>query len=1022
MESGRPNITSKQEFSYAGSGKAGDLMTGLWDETSFAYRFIRHLVVIVSVSFVVYLASVQAWESYEISVGYRAVLAFLTIECASASLFQSREDSSPIPVLFVSFFVFSSIDSMIGSAEQLFSASSPLGLQSAARTASDLAVLSILGVLLLITSSLNHRLADKRKPTLYRITVSILILCLAVQGVIQYIILAMSWAVMVSGFVFGLVALVTLTVSGVQLSKVVHYPHQTDRVRLLLGPVVLGLSAIPLLFSLIWPSAVWTMSMTLQLAGFFLLYLAQAMPMLRSTSLGRAKSYAVAFTVSMLVIAPLLVTVAAKVVMPTFHLVDFGAYTLSHVGISALSSVMAFLVFSYSRRKPDKRYFPLILMFAIQALVEMGQIGIGQLSGVGETASFVAYIVGSVVVSIGLLLVIGWAGQPQDNESRLGVWLLKGFGVVFVISLIGQSIAFLLVTSISDMASSPLGQVILLSVNLGNVFGYTYLCFLLLKSSQGTFTVELTAVTFLALWIAPNILRSVFNEWSAGWWSAEVLLLLGLLAGPAFLGTLYMGSYLRAETSQKRATLYADILVHDIGNYHQAILSALELLDMKGVPPEVEENARAGALDALARASELTGSVRQLARADAAKSEQLVPVDLAACITDAVRQVAVRTPEIDAHIRFESEEHYYVDANSLLIDLFLNLFHNAIQYSPSEKRIDVEVSSIVFRGRNHWEVRVVDRGAGIAPEQKKKLFSRFMEGARGTGLGLSLVRTLTDAFGGDILVEDRVVGDFTKGTVFVVRLPVSVTSKFLKTRLKGGLERAIHAALTGLYPIVVIGSQAEVRFTIDMLRIYAAHRTDLRACYDITSSECQIGTCDIEGMPGGSSRGLPSHYVVVDFTSQSVTGGASCRACMDFLERTSSLPANDLRKVALEQVSQVLGNANELARILSEEEPSRSSDLAAWKTRLSPESREVALDVLQGQSGLGRFLREAGMVCPPSVLAGYDKQLIVVGDRVLPTGRPSQDDMSEILKRMAAAVKDLVGSEVYASIESKSGI
>jgi len=997
-------------------------MTESWSETSTANRFIRHLVVVISVSFVVYMASVQAWESYEISVGYRAVLAFLTIECASASLFQSREDSSPIPVLIVSVFVFSSIDSMIGSAEQLFSASSPLALQSAAQTASDLAVLSLLGALLLVTSSLSCRLADKRKITLYRTMMLMLILCLAVRGVVHYLILTLSWAVTVMGFMFGLVALVTLTAAGVQLSKQVRYPHQTDRVRLLLGPVVLGLSAVPLLLSLIWPSAVWTLSMTLQLAGFFLLYLALAMPMLRSTALGRGKSYAVAFSVSMLVIAPLLVTVAAKVVTPTFHLVDFGAYTLSHIGISALSSVMAFLVFSYSKRKPAKRYFPLILMFVIQAFVEMAQIAIGQLSGVGETASFVAYIVGSLVVSVGLLLVIRWSGETQDDEGRLGVWLVKGLGMVLVMSLIGQAIGFVLVASAPDVASSPLGQIILLSVNLVNVFGYTYLCFLLLRSSHGTFTVELTAVTFLALWIAPNILRSVFDEWSAGWWSAEVLLLLGLLAGPAFLGTLYMGSYLRAETSQKRATLYADILVHDIGNYHQAILSALELLDMKSLPPDVEENAKAGALAALARASELTRSVRQLAKADAARSEQLVPVDLAACITDAIKQVAVSTPEIDAHLRFDSEEHYYVDANSLLIDLFLNLFHNAIQYSPGEKRIDVEISSAVFRGGSYWEVRVADRGTGIAPEQKKKLFSRFMEGARGTGLGLSLVRTLTDAFGGEISVEDRVIGDFTKGTVFVVRLPVSVASRFLRSRLKGGLERAIHAALTGLCPIVVIGNQAEVRFTVDMLRVYAAHRTNLRVCYDSTSSECPVETCDIEGMPGGSSRGLPSRYVVVDFTSQSVTGGTSCRSCMDFLERTSSLPATDLKKVVLEQVGQVLHNADELARILSEEEPARSSELAVWKTQLSPESREVALDVLQGRSGLGRFLREAGLVCPPSVLAGNDKKLAVVGDRVLPTGRLSQDEMGAILTRVAAAVKDLVGPEAYASIESVTGL
>ena len=59
----------------------------------------------------------------------------------------------------------------------------------------------------------------------------------------------------------------------------------------------------------------------------------------------------------------------------------------------------------------------------------------------------------------------------------------------------------------------------------------------------------------------------------------------------------------------------------------------------------------------------------------------------------------------------------------------------------------------------------------IEPEKKATLFQRFMEGAEGTGLGLSVVYALTDTFGGTIAVGDRVDGDYTQGTVFTVTLP-----------------------------------------------------------------------------------------------------------------------------------------------------------------------------------------------------------------------------------------------------------
>jgi len=46
-----------------------------------------------------------------------------------------------------------------------------------------------------------------------------------------------------------------------------------------------------------------------------------------------------------------------------------------------------------------------------------------------------------------------------------------------------------------------------------------------------------------------------------------------------------------------------------------------------------------------------------------------------------------------------------------------------------------------------------------------------MTGVKGFGLGLSIVRTLVDKFGGEIWVEDRARGDFTKGSVFKIKLP-----------------------------------------------------------------------------------------------------------------------------------------------------------------------------------------------------------------------------------------------------------
>jgi signal transduction histidine kinase len=68
-----------------------------------------------------------------------------------------------------------------------------------------------------------------------------------------------------------------------------------------------------------------------------------------------------------------------------------------------------------------------------------------------------------------------------------------------------------------------------------------------------------------------------------------------------------------------------------------------------------------------------------------------------------------------------------------------------------------------------------DNGPGIPDDMKERVFNRMQRGdtkASGSGLGLYLVKTLVDSYGGKVWVEDRVKGDYGKGARFMVMLPV----------------------------------------------------------------------------------------------------------------------------------------------------------------------------------------------------------------------------------------------------------
>ncbi len=104
-----------------------------------------------------------------------------------------------------------------------------------------------------------------------------------------------------------------------------------------------------------------------------------------------------------------------------------------------------------------------------------------------------------------------------------------------------------------------------------------------------------------------------------------------------------------------------------------------------------------------------------------------------------------------------------------LKEVFLNLFHNAVQAMPSGGALTVRVG---FLGTDRAEVTVADQGVGIPPEDLPNLFDPFFttrEGGEGTGLGLSISYGIVRRFGGDLRVESAV----GRGTTVHVTLPVA---------------------------------------------------------------------------------------------------------------------------------------------------------------------------------------------------------------------------------------------------------
>ena len=748
-----------------------------------AKQSVYYILISLTAAFVWFLIGLNAWQTYHTDIAFQSFIAFSAVACVAVSFLAYRDRPLPFLALIQSALFFASALHGGFAVDDLLKYN-PLDPESIVYTRStlnlfnDLMELFLLSLLFLMSIMLSTRWKNQSRSRLYAFAIGTAIsLMLVYTGLSSRIIQVIPESVMPSlGLVLtaGVIILLGTTCYFAYQSASNSPPLQP--IAFIVFCILLASSSIPLLIPLFLPSYIWTFAVTLQSTAFFVLYMSICIPYLQIAGMKSKDAAVFSSGISILFLAPLLVTLAIERVAPGFYHADPGAYLIIHLGAASVSAVMALMTYGHAKTKEKRNLYPLILLFTSWTVVDLVQVVMAQIPSPLNGESLVPYITGSLVSLMVFYLVIRWASKaPPANLPAPKVWPILGILIQAELLAISLSIEFTLTKGIPGLLHSPVGQGALLLINLFATFEFTYLIVYLSRKSGGGFTVEVLLTGFLSLWIVTGILKANFTDWTAGWYSAELLLLVALLFGPGVLGMLYIQELRRAESAHQRSIVYSDLLVHDISNYHQAILISLGLLDVEGLQQGVKEQAIKDAQSELKRADELIRNVRQIGMSETISLQNLERIDLVQSIRNSYENAVpfIHQQSIEFTINRNVGE-CYVQANPLIEGIFTNLLRNAIKYSLDKKRIDIEIGFHETQDASYWVTRVIDFGQGIEPSCKVNLFNRFMAGARGTGLGLSVAKTLTEVFGGSISVEDRVAGDYSKGSVFIVSLPAAL--------------------------------------------------------------------------------------------------------------------------------------------------------------------------------------------------------------------------------------------------------
>lgn len=235
-----------------------------------------------------------------------------------------------------------------------------------------------------------------------------------------------------------------------------------------------------------------------------------------------------------------------------------------------------------------------------------------------------------------------------------------------------------------------------------------------------------------------------------------------------------------AELKQMRTSASLQVAAHELRGPLTGVMGYAELIQMLA-----PENLAARVEKLRREADRIREMITDMLDADRVAEGQvslnLKSIDLAQLLEDLYDRTRLGSPKHVIVKAIDPKITTIRGDGSALLRVFHNLLSNAVKYTPGGSKIELQAEL----KQNSVEVRVVDSGPGISPEDQPHVFEPFYRptgskrSVAGSGIGLALVKTLVEAHGGSVKLKSEP----GEGSTFRVRLPLrGIQSQRLSTQ------------------------------------------------------------------------------------------------------------------------------------------------------------------------------------------------------------------------------------------------
>ncbi|MBO6213907.1 MAG: amino acid permease, partial [Lachnospiraceae bacterium] len=234
----------------------------------------------------------------------------------------------------------------------------------------------------------------------------------------------------------------------------------------------------------------------------------------------------------------------------------------------------------------------------------------------------------------------------------------------------------------------------------------------------------------------------------------------------------------KAEENDRAKSVFLSNMSHDIRTPMNAIIGYINLAERKDTDLEKMREYMSKIKTSSHHLLALINDVLEMSRIESGKMDlEPIAVDLKKTLSEVEDMFSVQMSEKDISFTVDTEEvrhgRVYVDKNRLN-RVLLNLVSNAWKFTPEGGSVAVKMKETGSDDKYaDYELRVSDSGIGMSEEFAAKVFEAFereknstVSGIQGTGLGMSITKSIVELMGGTITVNTA----RDKGTEFCIKI------------------------------------------------------------------------------------------------------------------------------------------------------------------------------------------------------------------------------------------------------------